>query len=75
LYVVFYGCDSWSLTHRQEYRLKEFKNRVLRKVRVPKMNEVLKDCRRSHNDDFDLYSSQNLIRVIKSRRMKLVGHV
>lgn len=56
LYVVFYGRDSWSLTHRQEYRLKEFKSRALRKVYVPKMNEVLKDCR-SHNDDYDLYSS------------------
>jgi hypothetical protein len=42
---------------------------------VPKMNEVLKDCRRSHKDDYDLYSAWNLIRVITSRRMKLAGHV
>jgi len=53
--MVFFMVDSWSLT--QEYRPKKLKNRVLRKVCVPKMNEVLKDCRRSHNDDYDLYSS------------------
>jgi hypothetical protein len=41
----------------QEYGLKEFKNRVLTTVCVPKMNEVLKDCRRSHKDDYDLYSA------------------
>jgi hypothetical protein len=63
----FVCCFLWlqqldSYTHTQEYRLKEFKNRVLTKVCVPKMNEVLKDCRRSHNDDYDLYSSWNFIR-------------
>jgi hypothetical protein len=75
LHVVLCGCDRWSLTHRQEYRLKEFKNKVPRKECVPKMNEVIKDCRRSHSDEYDPHSSQNLIQVIRSRRMKLAGNV
>jgi hypothetical protein len=73
--VVLYGCETWSLTLGQEHRLGVFENRVLRKIFGPK-NEEDGSWRKFHNDELhDLYSSPNIIRVIKSRRMRWVGHV
>jgi hypothetical protein len=60
--VVLYGCETWSLTLREEQRLRVFENRVLRKTFGPKRKEMVGGCKRLHN----LYASQN-IRVIKSR--------
>jgi hypothetical protein len=74
--VVLYGCETWSLTLREEHRLRVFENRVLRRIFGPKRDEVIREWRRLHNDElYDLYSSPNIIRVIKSRRMKWAGHV
>jgi hypothetical protein len=73
--VVLYGCETWSLTFREEHRLKVFENRVLREVF---RREKGKDgsWRKLHNDELhSLYSSPNIIRVIKSRRMRWEGHV
>jgi hypothetical protein len=73
--VVLYGCETWSLTFGEEHRLRDFENRVLRKIFGPKWEED-GSWRKLHNDELhSLYSSPNIVRVIKSRRMKWAGHV
>jgi hypothetical protein len=73
--VVLYGCETWSLTLRQEHRLRLFENRVLKRIFGPKREED-GSWRKLHNDELhSLYSSPNIIRVIKSRRMGWAGHV
>jgi hypothetical protein len=74
--VVLYGCESWSLTLREECRLRVFENRVLRKIFGPKRDEVTGNWRRLHNKElYALYSSPNIIRVMKSRRLRWAGNV
>ena len=74
--VVLYGCETWSLTRREERRLGVFENRVLRRVFGTKRNEVTGVWRKLHNEELsDLYSLPNILRVVKSRRMRWVGHV
>jgi hypothetical protein len=74
--VVLYWCETWSLTLREEDRLRVFANRVLRKIFGPKRNEVTGKWRKLHNEELrDLYSSPSIIRIIKSRRMRWAGHV
>jgi hypothetical protein len=71
---VLYGCETWSLTLREEHRLKVFENRVL-SIFGPKREED-GSWRKLHNDELhNLYSSPNIVRVIKSRRMKWARHV
>jgi hypothetical protein len=74
--VVLYGCETWSLTLREEHRLRVFKNRVLRRIFGPKRDEVTGEWRKLHNEELrDFYSSSSIIRIIKSKRMRWVGHV
>jgi hypothetical protein len=74
--VVLYGCETWSLTPREERRLRVFENRVLRRVFGPKRVEVKGEWRKRHNEDLnDLYSLPNIVQVVKSRRMRWAGHV
>ena len=74
--VVLYGCETWSLTLREERRLRVFENRALRRIFGPKRDEVTGELRKLHNEEFnDLYSSANIIQVIKSKRMRWAGHV
>jgi hypothetical protein len=73
--VVRNGCETWSLTLREEHRLKVFENRVLR-IFGPKRDEVTGGWRKLHNEELrTLYSSKCIIIMIKSRRMRWVGYV
>jgi hypothetical protein len=67
---VLYGYGTWSFTLRVEHRLKVSENRVLRRIFRPNKVEVTGGWRRLHNEELhNLYASQNIIRVIKSRRI------
>jgi hypothetical protein len=73
--VVLYGCETWSVTLREEHRWRVFENSVLRKIFGPRREED-GAWRKLHNDELhNLYSSPNIVRVIKSRRMWWAGHV
>ena len=74
--AVLYGCETLSLTLREERKLRVFENMVLRRIFVPRKNEVTGEWRRLFNEELnDLYPSPNNVRVIKSRRMRWAGHV
>jgi len=71
-----YGCEAWSLTLREERKLRVFENMVLRRIFGPRRDEVTGEWSRLHNEELsDLYASPNIVRVIKSRRMRWAGHV
>jgi hypothetical protein len=66
LFVVLYGCETWSFTLREEQRLRVFENRVLRGIFGRKRDEARGEWRRLHNEElYDVYSPPNIIRVIK----------
>jgi hypothetical protein len=74
--VGLYGCETWSLTLREERRLRGFENRVLRRVFGPKRDEVTGEWGKLRNEELNhLYSLLNIVRVVKSRRMRWAGHV
>jgi hypothetical protein len=74
--VILYGCEAWSLTLKEEHRLKVFENKVLRRIFGPKRDEVTGGWRKLHNEELrDLYSSPSLIRIMKARRMKWAGRL
>jgi hypothetical protein len=76
LLVVLYGCETWSLTIREKRRLMVFENRVLRRVFGPKRDEATGEWRKLHIEELNyLYSLPNIVRVVKSRRMRWAGHV
>ena len=71
-----YGCETWSPTLREERRLRVFENKLLRRIFGPKRDEVTREWRYLHNEELnDLYSSPNIFRVIKSRKMRWAGLV
>jgi hypothetical protein len=74
--VVLYGCETWSLTLREERRPRVFENRALRRIFRPKRDEVSREWMKLHNEELnDLYSSPNIVRVIKSRIIRSTAHV
>jgi len=74
--AVLYGCELWSVTLREERRLRVYENRVLRRIFGCKSDEVTRNRKKLHNEELnDLYSSSSIVRVIKSRRMRWAGHV
>jgi len=74
--VGLFGCETWSLTLREERRLRVFEKRVLRRIFGPKRDEVTGEWRTLHNEELnDPYSSPNIVWVIKSRRIRWAEHV
>jgi hypothetical protein len=64
--IVLYGCENWSLTIREDHRLREFKNRTLRRIFGPKRGEIIGGWRKLRNEEpHNLYSSPNIIRMFK----------
>ena len=64
--VVLYGCEIWSLTLREERKLRVFENMVLGRIFGPRKDEVTGEWKRLHNEELnDLYCSPNIVRVIK----------
>jgi hypothetical protein len=73
--VVLYGCETWFLTLREEHRLRVFENRVSRRIFGPNSKED-GSWRKLHNDKLhNVYSSPNIVRVIKSRSVRWPGHM
>ena len=65
---LLYGCETWSLTLREERKLRVFENVVLRRIFGRRRDKVTGDWRRLHNEELnDLYCLPNIVRVIKSR--------
>jgi hypothetical protein len=74
--VVLYGCETWSLTLREENTLKMFENRMLRRIVGSKTDKVMGGWRKLHNEELhNLCSPPNMIRMVKLRRMRCEWHV
>ena len=72
---MLYGYETWSLTLREESRLRVFENRILRRILWPKRDKN-GDWRRLHNEELHrLYRSPNIVREIESRRLRWTGHI
>ena len=70
--VVLYGCEAWSLTAREERKLRVIENMVLRRISGPRRDEVTGEWRRLHNEELNgLYSSPNIVRVIKIEKNEM----
>jgi hypothetical protein len=72
----FYGWENWSVTLREEHRVWMFENRALKQIFEPKRDAVTGEWRRLHKEKlYGLYSSTNIVRVIKAGRIRWEGHV
>ena len=70
LSVILFGCETWSMTLREDRKMRVFESMVFRRIFGPRRDEVTGEWRRLHNEELkDLYSSPNIVRVIKSRGM------
>jgi len=76
LLVVLFACETWSLTLREEHRVRVFEHRVLRGIFGPKRYEVTGEWRKLHNEELNgLYCSPNIVWVIKLRKIRWARHV
>jgi hypothetical protein len=74
--VVLHCCETYFLALREEYRLRVFENRVLRRIFGPKKDEAMGRWRKLHNKELhDLYSLPSMIRIMKLRRMEWAGGI
>jgi hypothetical protein len=74
--VALFGCETWSITLRKEHRLRVFENRVLRRIFVLNRDEVTREWRKLYNGEIhNFYSSPNIIRQIKSGKVRWAGPV
>jgi hypothetical protein len=74
--MVLFGCETLSLTLREEHRLRVFENRVLRRIFGPEREELTGGWRKLHNEELhNMYFSPTIIRIIMSRRNRWAGHV
>jgi hypothetical protein len=73
--IVLYECETWSLILREECRRRVTENRVLRRIIGPKRDTVTGEWRKLHKELNGLYCSPNIVRVIKSRKIRWEGHV
>jgi hypothetical protein len=74
--VVLYGCETWSLTLREEQRLRVLENRVLRRIFGPKRDEATGEWRRLHNEGLiDLYSSPKYYSGYQIEKNEMGGHI
>ena len=74
--VVLYGCETWSLTSREERILRVFEKKLIRKIFGAKKDEITGEWRKLHKaEQHALYSSPNIIRSLKSRRLRWAGHI
>jgi hypothetical protein len=72
--LELYGCETWSLTLREEHRLRVFEKRVLRGIFGPKRDEVTGGWRKLHEELHGLHPSPSIVRVIKAKRMRWAEH-
>ena len=71
LSVVLYGCETWSLTLREEHRLRVFENTVLRRIFGPRRDKVTGEWKKLYNEELnDMQSSPSIVQMIKLRRMR-----
>ena len=76
IYIVLYGCETLSLTLKEEHRLRVFEKKVLSKIFGDKKDEITGEWRKLHNAElYALYSSPYIIRSLKLRRLRWVGHI
>ena len=73
--IVLYGCEALYLTLREERRLRVIENKILRRIFGPKSDENGEWGRLQNEELHGLYRSPNIVRVIKSRRLRWAGHV
>jgi hypothetical protein len=74
--AILYECKTWSLTLREEHRLRVFENRVLRRIFRTKRDGMTGGLRKIHNEELhDLYSSPSIIRMVRSRRKRWAWHI
>jgi len=73
--LVLYECKTWSLTLRDEHTPKVVESRVLKRIFGLERDEVTGELRKLHNEELNDLLSPNIVRVIKSRRMRWARHV